>query len=287
MTTGDDHTPDGEPADDPARWHPDRSAETPAAETSTAATITAPADSGDTGGRRRRDLWLLGASIVVLLGLLVAVALNRTGSSDEPAPSAASGSSAAPAAPREFGPLGDLSTRRPGDPRALGRVDAPVTMVLFSDFRCPYCAEFSRTIQPALMRDYVDTGKLRIEWRDQPIFGAQSEYAARAGWAAAAQGRFWEFVDEIYRSTPATGHPDLPIDVLVAHAKAAGVPDLERFRREAQGSTFDDAVVEDIRPALKYGIIGVPTVVIDGDPITGIREIATYGRVIDGHLAAR
>lgn len=244
-------------------------------------------ESGRDDRGRRRELWLLGGTIVVLAGLLIAL---LTGRSDPSVPSdapAAAGPSSAAAPPHEYGPLGDMSTRRADDPRALGRVDAPVTMVLFSDFRCPFCAEFSRTIQPALLRDYVDAGTLRIEWRDHPLFGAQSQEAAEAGWAAAAQGRFWEFAAEIYRSTPATGHPDLPIDVLTEHARAAGVPDLDRFRRETQDGTYREKVAQDAGPAVKHGIIGVPTVVIDGDPITGTREIATYASVIDGHLAHR
>lgn len=234
-------------------------------------------------GRSRRDVWLLGLVGLVLAGLVVAVIVGRTGSGED---SAAAPSSAAPASTTtSFGPLGDLSRRTADDPRALGDVAAPVVMVVFSDFRCPFCAEYFRSVEPEIISRYVDTGKLRIEWRDQPIFGEQSELAARAGWAAAAQGRFFEFAAAVYADAPANGHPDLPIDVLVQKAQDAGVGDLERFRRETTSSTYDAAIAEDRAPTQKYGIIGVPAFVINGEPIIGTHEAEVYTGVIDGRLA--
>lgn len=238
------------------------------------------------GRRGRRDLLILGGLAVVLAGLLIAVIVGRTGNGESGTAAPGSNGAAASSSPKKLGPLGDLSRRTEGDPRALGDVDAPVTMVVFSDFRCPFCAEYTREIEPDLVDKYVDNGLLRIEWRDQPMFGAQSELAARAGWAAAAQGRFWQFVDHVHGAAPATGHPDLPIDALVEHAKAAGVGDLERFRREALDGTYDDDVAEDLKPSQQYGIIGVPAFVIDGEPIVGVRPLSTFETVIDEYLAA-
>lgn len=232
--------------------------------------------------RGHRDVWLLGIVGVVLAGLLIAVVVGRSGSAEE---SVAASSAAAPSSRVSFGPLGDLSRRDRDDPRALGAVDAPVVMVAFSDFRCPFCAEYFRTVEPELISRYVDTGKLRIEWRDQPVFGEQSELAARAGWAAAEQGRFWEFVTAVYGDAEGTGHPDLPIDVLVAKAQAAGVADLDRFRRETTSGTYDAAIADDRAPTVKFGIIGVPAFVINGEPIIGTHDVGVYAGVIDGRLA--
>ncbi|GAC56162.1 putative thiol-disulfide oxidoreductase [Gordonia hirsuta DSM 44140 = NBRC 16056] len=235
--------------------------------------------------RTRRDLWLLGGTAVVLLALVIAVVISRIGSDDQD--HAAPARSGASDAAKTYGPLGDLSRREPDDRRALGPVDAPVTMVVFSDFRCPFCAEYSREIEPKLIDRYVDSGQLRIEWRDQPLFGEQSELAAQAGWAAAAQDRFWPFVHEVYRDAPTTGHPDLPIEALVARAKAAGVPDLDRFRRDTLSGRHAADIAEDTAPAKQFGIIGVPAFVIDGEPIIGVRPLEVYTGIIDEHLSAR
>ncbi|MFT3661641.1 MAG: thioredoxin domain-containing protein [Gordonia sp. (in: high G+C Gram-positive bacteria)] len=231
--------------------------------------------------RGRRDLVVLGVLVLVLVGLVVAVIVGRTGSDDAPARPSAGAST-----PAELGPLGDLSRRDPKDRRAKGDVDAPVVMVMYSDFRCPFCAAFTRDVEPKLVSEYVDTGRLRIEWRDHPLFGEQSELAARAGWAAAAQGRFWRFTESVYRDAPASKHPDLPIETLVKHAEDAGVADLDRFRRETLDSTYDDAIAGDVEAAERFGIVGVPAFVIDGEPIVGAHPVDVYETVIDRRLGA-
>ncbi|MCY4669666.1 MAG: thioredoxin domain-containing protein, partial [Rhodococcus sp.] len=136
---------------------------------------------------RRRDLVLLAIAVVVAAVLVGALVLGTTGDGEqsEAAPDAGSSSVSGPPA---MGPLGDLAHREPDDPMALGDVEAPVVMIAFSDFRCPFCAQFSRETEPQLIDRYVDTGTLRIEWRDLPIFGPQSFDSARAERAAAAHG---------------------------------------------------------------------------------------------------
>lgn len=135
--------------------------------------------SPDRTSRSRRDLWLLGALGLVAVVLLAWLVVDRTGGSEN---------TAADTVP-EMGPVGDLSRRIDGDPLALGAVDAPVVMVAYSDYRCPFCAKFSRDTEPVLVEKYVDEGVLRIEWRDLPIFGEQSMSAARAGRAASPRPR--------------------------------------------------------------------------------------------------
>src|SRR5699024_2995863 len=116
--------------------------------------------------------------------------------------------------------LADLPRREPGDPLAMGEPDAPVTMLIYSDYRCPFCAKFSQDVQPDLVEEYVETGVLRLEWRDLPIFGEESLEGARAGRAAAEQGKFWEFNDAVYADAPGgTDHPDLTPEVLRGFAE--------------------------------------------------------------------
>ncbi|MFT4200444.1 DsbA family protein [Gordonia sp. (in: high G+C Gram-positive bacteria)] len=230
-----------------------------------------------------KRFWLIAAGIVALLAVAVSIVDGRAG--DDRAPETAAPPSAA--AKGKVGPLGDLARRTPGDPRAIGQVDAPVVMVVLSDFRCPYCAEYEKTVQPKLVRKYVDPGVLRIEWRDDPVFGEQSELAARAGWAAAAQGRFWQFAEAVYRDVPETGHPDLPIDVLVDRAKTAGVKDLKRFRGEALGDTYAAKVKQDQEPVRTFGISGTPTFVVNGEPMIGVQPMDVFERLVDDAAGPR
>lgn len=116
------------------------------------------------------------------------------------------------------------------DPRALGRADAPVVMIMWSDFHCPFCGRFARKTEPELVKRYVDRGVLRFEWRDFPYIGAESLPAAVAGRAAAAQGRFWEFSDVVYGQQRRPRSSDFDAEHLRGYARQAGL-DLPAYDR--------------------------------------------------------
>jgi protein-disulfide isomerase len=76
---------------------------------------------------------------------------------------------------------------------ALGRAEAPLTMVEFTDYQCPYCRRFQAEVWPRLKRDYIDTGKLRYIARDLPLeFHSSAAPAAEAAHCAGEQGKFWD-----------------------------------------------------------------------------------------------
>lgn len=184
-----------------------------------------------------------------------------------------------------IGPLGDMSRRAAGDPVALGDVDAPVTMVMFSDYRCPFCAKFATTLEQPLIDKYVDTGVMRIEWRDFPIFGEESMRAAVAGRAAARQGKFWEFNDAVYAAAPASGHPDLTRADLIEFAKQAGVPDIDAFTADLEDPKLAAAVQEDFDEGAALGVPATPSFVINGYPLRGAQPLAEFEKVIDRVVA--
>ncbi|ORI20601.1 thioredoxin domain-containing protein [Rhodococcus sp. 1168] len=225
---------------------------------------------------RRRDAWLLGIAVLVA-AVLVGVLVAGTRGNDQLESAQRVGANAAP----ETGPLGDLARRTPSDPMALGAIDAPVVMVAFSDFRCPFCAQFSLETEPQLVDRYVEDGKLRIEWRDLPIFGKQSFDAARAGRTAAAQEKFWEFTHAVYADAPATGHADLTIAALESFAQQAGIPDLARFTADATGTEFDAAINADSDKARSLGIPATPAFSVNGDPVLGAQPLSEFVDLID------
>ncbi|MFD6893464.1 DsbA family protein [Rhodococcus sp. NPDC060086] len=221
--------------------------------------------------RSRRDLWLLGALGVVVAVLFAFLVVDRTGADE----------TVKPASTPQIGPVGDMSRRIDGHPLAIGSVDAPVVMVAYSDYRCPFCAKFSRDTEPALIDKYVDEGILRIEWRDLPIFGEQSMAAARAGRAAAAQGRFWEYATALYAASPDRGHPDLTAEALRGFAATAGVPDLGRFDQQAAGPSVDQDIYADMLEANTIGVSSTPSFVINGTPVLGAQPIGVFEQVIE------
>ena len=232
-----------------------------------------------TGAGRGRPVALLAAVAAVAVALAV-VALTRGGGDDEPAVRTAAGAGAATVEPA-YGPVSGTERRNDDDPLAQGRVDAPVVMVEFADFRCPFCAKFAVDTLPELVRRYVDRGVLRIEWRDFPIFGGESERAARAGRAAAAQGRFWEFYAELFAAAPASGHPDMPLAKLERFARSAGVRDIARFRRDVASKATQGSVDADRDQALALGIGSTPAFVVNGFPLLGAQPLEQFVELIE------
>lgn len=93
---------------------------------------------------------------------------------------------------------GEVGRRNADDAMAMGAVDAPIVISEFSSFGCPYCARHNNETEQRIVEEYVETGLVRLEWNDFPINGPNSEDAARAGRAAAEQGKFFEFKDALF-----------------------------------------------------------------------------------------
>lgn len=233
---------------------------------------------------RRRELILIVVLVLVAAGLGLYLLL-RPGEQDQ-RNTAAAPSSSAKSAPKA-GPLAGLERREPNDPMAMGDLNAPVVLVEFSDYRCPFCAKFGRETEPELVQRYVKTGKLRIEWRDFPIFGDQSKTAAIAGRAAAAQGKFWEFNKAVFDAAPQHGHPDLPKPKLLEFAKQAGVPDLAKFERDLGDPKYASEMEQDASAASGLGVPSTPAFVINGTPLLGAQPLEEFTKRIDAAGGAK
>src|SRR5262249_17984609 len=97
------------------------------------------------------------------------------------------------------------------DAPALGQADAPVTLVEFSDYQCPYCRMFFSDTFPTLRREYIDTGKVRYVFRDYPLaqMHPQARKAAEAAHCAGEQGKYWEMHDLLFQNQQALALPQL------------------------------------------------------------------------------
>src|SRR3989475_1360853 len=105
------------------------------------------------------------------------------------------------------------------DAPMLGRADAPVTLVEFSDYQCPFCRRFFATTLPALKKDYIDTGKLRYVFRDFPLdMHAHARQSAEAAHCAGEQGKYWAMHDALFQHQGALDPPQL-----AEYARAVGV----------------------------------------------------------------
>lgn len=254
-----------------------------------------------------REKWLIGAIVAVALIAVIAIFARPAGPGSEVAQERAANNQQAatqnsqstqstqqdpaanqnPEAKQKAQPesLADLARRDADDYTAIGDVDAPLVMIEYSDYRCPYCALYATETQPELIKKYVEAGKLRIEWRDTPIFGEQSTGAAVAARAAGEQGMFLDYNRAIFNESTGSGHTDLPRERILEIAKEVGIPDLEKFETDLDSPELLQLVQADYEEAVMIGVNSTPTFVLNSGALRGAYPLETFEHVIDEELA--
>ncbi|MFJ9553874.1 DsbA family protein [Nocardiopsis sp. NPDC101807] len=175
----------------------------------------------------------------------------------------------------------ELARRQADDPRAMGAVDAPVVMVAYSDYRCPYCAAWVRRVQPELVDAYVARGLLRIEWREFPYLGEDSRLLALGAEAAAGQDAFWEYHALVYGAPQEFTGDDAALRARLEAAARELDLDPERFARDLEGADAEEAVEEDFAEGQATGISGTPAFLVNGDPVLGAQPPESFTAAVD------
>jgi protein-disulfide isomerase len=138
-----------------------------------------------------------------------------------------------------------------------GAPNAKVAVIEFSDFQCPFCVRYDKDTYPQLIRDYVDTGKVKYVWRDYPLsFHPHAQKAAEAAHCAGEQGRFWEMHDRLFANQQTIAAEDLP-----KHAEALQLS-ASLFQQCLDSGRFADDIKKDIEAANNAGITGTPSFLI-------------------------
>lgn len=225
---------------------------------------------------RRAHIFNVIAAVVSLVLVVVVVAQQQSSGSADTSASASTATTV----------LADQYARADADdPRAIGSIDAPVTIIEWTDLRCPYCASYTNETLPTIISDYVNTGKVRIEFHDVAMFGDQSVAAAVAARAAGEQGMYAEYVEALFAAAPETGHPDLPREKLVGFAEQIGVPDMATFTAALDRTDLTDAVNSETSESQGYGITGVPFFIVGDTTLSGAQSVTTFTNTIDAQLA--
>lgn len=141
------------------------------------------------------------------------------------------------------------------DGRTRGNPDAPVTLIEYSDFTCGYCGKFFRETWPRLRDKYVETGKVRLLYRDYPRDPeGPAMTAAIAARCAGEQGRYWEMHDRLYGGS-------LDFDRLQAHGKAIGL-DQQAYAACLRDAPHREAILRDKEDGQFIGFVGTPGFVL-------------------------
>jgi protein-disulfide isomerase len=157
---------------------------------------------------------------------------------------------------------------------ALGKTDAPLTMVEFTDLQCPFCRQFHVTTFEQLKKDYIDTGKLRYLSRDFPLdtMHPYAMGAARASRCAADQGKFWEM-----RHTILVNNAKLSNDMFATFAQDLTL-NVATFKTcIADATKFQTDMQQDLADASGAGVSGTPTFVIARTAANGLDGVRLVG----------
>jgi protein-disulfide isomerase len=200
----------------------------------------------------------------------------------------------APAPPGHTAPASaaDQPARLKLDARefSLGRSDAPLTLVEFTDYQCPFCRRFQAETFPLIKKNYIDTGKVRFIVRDLPLeFHSSARPAAEAAHCAAEQGKFWEM-----HAALLTGADPLANGGIDQRARAVGL-DLTRLHECMRAARYEAAIAANAAAADALGINGTPAFVLGrvqngelvGEVGSGAQPYVAFDEAIKELLAAR
>jgi protein-disulfide isomerase len=161
-----------------------------------------------------------------------------------------------------------------------GNATAPVTVVEFSDFHCPFCKRVQPTLQELLTK-YPD--KVRLVYKDLPLeqLHPQAGKAAEAGRCAREQNKFWEYHDKLF-----AGGPDASPETLKKLASEAGL-DVSAFEGCLASGKHKAAIQADLDQGSKLGLTGTPAFFINGRPLSGAQPVEAFVQIIDEELKAQ
>ena len=170
--------------------------------------------------------------------------------------------------------VGYDSARVKGDPKA------PVTMVEFSDFQCPFCRKSAATMKDLLAKY---NGRVKLAFRDFPMrmLHAQAQTAAEASRCAGEQGKFWEYHDALF----ATEQPKLDEAGLTAAARSVGL-EQKSFGVCLASGKFKAQIEQDVQDGISFGVAGTPGIFINGVFVSGAQPQVEFEKIIDRELAA-
>ncbi len=190
---------------------------------------------------------------------------------------------AAPAAAKaeggEANPEDDKTVYKvdPGKSFARGPKNAPVTLVLFSDFQCPFCGRVEPSITQ-LEKDFP--GKIRVVWKDYPLpFHPNARPAAIAARVAGEEGKFWQMHAKLFENQRALDRPNLE-----KFAQEVGV-NVEKVRAALDSKKYDADIDADVKVGQTLGVQGTPAAFINGRKISGAYPYDTFKKIVEQELA--
>ena len=190
-------------------------------------------------------------------------------------------------------PVGEIvrvtpEARPNADFNTMGDPDAPVKIVEYSDFQCPFCKRFADETEQQIVDAYVATGQVHFTYVPYgpagSWIGPESESSARAAYCAGDQGQFWEYKDYLFANHTGENVGDFTDKRLEAYAEALGL-NMDDFRSCFNSNKYDEKLQQGLNEGISLGIGGTPSFTINGKVVTGALPFSEFQREIDAALA--
>jgi protein-disulfide isomerase len=174
----------------------------------------------------------------------------------------------------------------------LGNASATVTLIEYGDYQCPYCVQFFSETQPQILQNYVNTGKVRVVFRDFAFLGAESTAAANAAQCAEDQGKLWPYHDALYSAKLADDNKGGTEDdgfftttEFLKLAQQVGL-NIPTFTSCINNNTDANIVAQEKGDAANAGINATPSFIINGQMVTppGMQPYSVFQQAFDAAL---
>ncbi len=237
------------------------------------------AEKSDTVTMKKDTLWKIVAGILFLAVVVMYLNKGGVGTTQAQAVQPAQGN-------QDPFPVISVDMKKlADDDPILGKVDAPITIIEFSDFQCPFCKKFFTDTESQIIKDYIDTGKARFIYRDFPLsFHQNAEKAAEAAECAFKQGKFWEMHNAEFKASQGDG-TGIAVSDLKKMASDLGL-DTTKFNACLDSGETAAEIQKDEQDGSAIGIQGTPGFAIgktDGNSartISGAYPYAAFQQVI-------
>ena len=175
----------------------------------------------------------------------------------------------------------------PQNANTMGDPNAPVKIIEYADFQCPYCRAFSQQTEPQILETYVKTGKVFFEYRSVGAFiGPESASAAEAAYCAGDQGKFWPYHDTLYANWTGENVGDFSTANLQKYAASLGL-DQTTFDACLSGGKYVERVQQDVNNARSDGVRATPSFLVNGKMIKGAQPFSVFQQTIEAALQGK
>lgn len=165
------------------------------------------------------------------------------------------------------------------DDSIKGDPNAPITIIEFSDYECPFCQRFYLTTYQQIVENYIDTGKVNLVYRDFPLsFHQNAQKAAEAAECAGEQGKYYEMHDLLFEKGVEGG-----IDSFKNYASEIGLNQAE-FDECLDSGKMESEVKKDFADGQTLGISGTPSFIINGKILVGAQPYSVFEKEIEAEL---